>query len=268
VLLPSLERDALLHPRLFPLGALAVGVLGALRPRQGRRAVIAALVAIVAYRTATLGDLDFANVARVQVPMALLTTMLAARGLVWLGTHAPRPRLAVGLAVAAIGATAAPTATLLFAPTNEQQEEEFLREALAALPPEPLVLVRPGDRDRRAYFTHMYFPDYLLGPGQEARSVHEHTRAKADERPAYFLRNMRCYADFRPSNAPPPAGDDELPVCARMERLYRLEPVIEREVPNRGDVWLAYYGTAPTLRLGLYKIEGTRPAVSGGAREP
>jgi hypothetical protein len=39
-----------------------------------------------------------------------------------------------------------------------------------------------------------------------------------------------------------------------MRRDFLLEPVIEEEVPNRGDVWLDYYGDSPTLRLGLYRI--------------
>jgi hypothetical protein len=41
-----------------------------------------------------------------------------------------------------------------------------------------------------------------------------------------------------------------------------LEPVFERVIPNRGDVWLEYYGDAPTLKVGLYRI---RPRVGVAA---
>jgi hypothetical protein len=39
-----------------------------------------------------------------------------------------------------------------------------------------------------------------------------------------------------------------------MHDRFVLEPVLERVVPNRGDVWLEYYGDAPALRLSLYRV--------------
>ena len=59
---------------------------------------------------------------------------------------------------------------------------------------------------------------------------------------------------------PPPKGEDRRAACLEMERRFDLEPVRERVVENRGDVWIEYYGDAPTLRLGLYRVLPKRAA--------
>src|SRR5205814_5583037 len=106
--------------------------------------------------------------------------------------------------------------------------------------------------------THGYFPDYLVTPPSRdgtVASIRDFIEQPDWSAPAFFYFGMRCYAEFRPAEVPPPHGDNLQAPCARMRERYRLEPVIEREVPNRGDVWLEYYGDAPTLRIGLYRVQ-------------
>ena len=53
------------------------------------------------------------------------------------------------------------------------------------------------------------------------------------------------------------------PACRKMRERFTLEPVLEKALQNRGDVWLEYYGDAPVLPLGLYRIRPpSRPVAS------
>lgn len=263
----TLSMNTVLTPSLYPiaLAVLAAAALGESlvlkRSRETLRARLALAVA-AGIALATYGlDLCRANMARVHVPGALLVTMLAAAGiaLVWERARHPAARAALVLSV---GLAAVPTARALWAPTNEQAEEDFLREALARLPDAPYTLVRMdrADRDRRspgADFTHHHFPDYLVRPPMgkgRVSSIRDFIAEPDLDRPAYFYWGMRCHAEFRGVDAPRPHGDALQPACARMREAFALEPVVERTVPNRGDVWLEYYGDAPSLRLGLHRI--------------
>ena len=251
----DLRRDALANPRIFPLALTLLAAAGVRWPGPAGARRARTLVALAAvYFALTLGDLDWANLARVQVPIALFACMLASLGALALVERARRREQAVAMIAFVAGASAVPTALQLWRPTNEQAEEEFLREALAALPAGPLVFVRPGSEDMGVYFTHPYFPDYLLGPQRRPSSVTRWLSPSRDEGPAYFYLGMRCYAEFRQGDAPRPHGEHVNAACARLRDDYRLAPVLERTVPNRGDVWLPYYGDAPELKLGLYRV--------------
>jgi hypothetical protein len=255
-------KNTLLTPSLYPVALVAFALLALVERDAGRRRARLALAAmsVVALLPYVL-DLCRANMARVHVPAALFATVLAAGGLsrAWGALRAPVARVVL---VAVVAATAVPTALRLWAPTNEQAEEVFLREALAHLPREPYTLVRTAreDRDRASEdsdFTHHHFPDYLVRPpvgtGTIA-SVADWIGEPEWSTPAFFYWGMRCYAQFRPEGTPAPRGDNLQPACARMRERFVLEPVVEREVPNRGNVWLEYYGDSPTLKLGLYRI--------------
>jgi hypothetical protein len=256
-------RNTLLSPTLYPVALVPLAALS-LAERDAaarrRRLVVAAmaLVALLPY----VVDLCRANMARVHVPAALFATMLAAAGAVrlWDRARGVLPRVAL---VVAVAGTAVPTALRLWRPTNEQAEEVFLREAIARLPRSggyTLVRLAREDRDRAhpdADFTHHHFPDYLVRPPVGGGNVSSATDWMAQPdfaAPAFFYWGMRCYAEFRPEGTPPPRGEALQPACRAVRERFRLEPVIEREVANRGDVWLEYYGDAPTLRLGLYRI--------------
>ena len=71
-----------------------------------------------------------------------------------------------------------------------------------------------------------------------------------------MLVSYRCYAMFRSADAPAPAGEDLQPTCRRVYDELRLEPVFEEQAPNHGNRWLNYFGTAPSFRVGLYKVIG------------
>nr|WP_235880151.1 glycosyltransferase family 39 protein [Polyangium aurulentum] len=261
-----LTNDTVLRPRLFPIALLPFALHPLLdrRPEGRRRPAalgMAAIVSLVVYMV----DLCEANMARVQVPGALFVTMLAALGLSRAYDRVRAPAYRAAAAVLLVG-TAMPSVSRLWAPTNEQAEEELIREAVARLPgDEPFTLVRMGwdDRDpeKTREFTHYYFPDYLIErPARKGRAI---SVAAWEQRPrfdvpAYFFAGVRCYASMRNEGTPPPPGDNQQRPCARMDEQFVLEPVFEREIPNRGDVWLEYYGDAPTLRVGLYRI---RPRV-------
>ncbi len=253
-------RNTLLDPGLYPIGCVVTAVLAltlGTAPMRTRLAWMA--MAVLSLLPYTL-DLCRANMARVHVPAALWFTVLAGHGVasVWKRRDA---RVAAALAVG-VALSALPTIRVLWAPTNEEAEEAMIRASFARLPAEATTLVRIDriDRDRNAYgtpFTHDHFPDYLLRPPVRegrASSITDWIGEPDFTHPAYFYLGMRCYAEFREEGTPPPHGQHLQRACERMRREFVLEPVIERDVVNRGDVWLAYYGDAPTFRLGLYRI--------------
>jgi hypothetical protein len=265
------EMNAILEPRIYPRALAIVAVLALLvAPAHQRRARFSiALLAAVSFAVYVV-DVDWANVARVHVPGALWTTLLACAAMIDLVDASrrrwPSQRAAPWLAGATLGiacaATAAPTARTLFAPTNEKTEDDFIRAAAAALPAAEIVLLRVDrdDRDRSSPmsdFTHHYFPDYLFTPPARAGRVLSLSAFRERPRfdaPVYFFSGMRCFAQFRSRNQPPPHGDNLQPACAEMARAFRLEEILGWDVPNRGDVWLDYYGDAPTLHLALYRV--------------
>lgn len=264
------SQNTVLTPTLYPIALVILALVGIAAidsppPETSRPRALAERLAILAaalIALATYGlDLCRANMARVHVPGALLVTMLAAAGIAAIWQRVQRP-IARGALVLLVAATALPGVKTLWAPTNEQAEEDLLREAFAQLPSEPYTLVRMdrADRDRSSPgsdFTHHHFPDYLarppVGPGRVS-SIRDFIDQPDLDRPAFFYWGMRCHAEFRGASQPPPHGDALQPACARLRDAFTLEPVVVRTLPNRGDVWLEYYGDAPTLRLGLYRI--------------
>ena len=253
--------NVILEPRLYPAGLLLLG-LGALglgdRERRRRRLLLAAATPLVLALYAV--DLDRGNMGRVEVPEALLWTILAASGTTVLWHRARRPPVRA-LGALALALSFAGTIPLVFAMTNEEVEDAFIRELLPLLPEGPFTLVRMGydDMDRSGDgFTQHHFPDYLLSSGGRsgrAMSVGEWAAHPDHDEPVFFHLGTRCYSRFRHDGVPPPHGDNLQTACARMRSDFRLAPVVERVVKNHGDVWLNYYGDAPTLKLGLYRVE-------------
>ncbi|APR85656.1 Hypothetical protein A7982_11005 [Minicystis rosea] len=258
-------EDTILTPSLYPAALVLLAIVGlgeSLVLKRSELRARAALVLAAVIAVATYGlDLCRANMARVHVPGALLVTMLAAAGVAAIWERWPR-HWARALLVLAVAGSAVPTAVKLWAATNEQAEEDFLREALARLPAEPYTLVRMDRADRNqaspgSDFTHHHFPDYLVRPPMGAgrvSSIRDWIDEPDFERPSFFYWGMRCHAEFREAGRPPPHGDAVQPACARLRERFELIPVLEKTVPNRGDVWLEYYGDAQMLRLGLYRI--------------
>ncbi len=256
-LVRSLFRwNAVAHPELYPAGLLWLALLPFGLAERSLRASLAALagaalLAVVIYAP----DLDDSNMARVHAPAAVLVTCLAGIGAAALSARCSR-WAALGLVLLA-AATGAPSVAELWRPTNADEEERLIRDALEALPPDSsYTLVRSDHGDRAAGLdaqTHDAFPDYLF-EGATFRSYGAWIRRPDWTRPAYALVGVRCYASFRHPDSPVPPGDNEQPWCAELRRRFDLDPVIERAAPNHGDVRVAYYGRAPTLRIGLYRL--------------
>lgn len=258
--------NTLITPTLYPPILLVAAALGLVLPwgRVLRRWALAlsALPALAIYSL----DLCRANMARVHVPSALFVTLAAAGGLSALAALLSRRALQAALAavfLALFVPACVRSARVLWAPTNEQAEEAFIRDAIARLPPRgSYTFVRIGHGDRviipgRAEYTHDHFPDYLISPpdGQaQVRTIQSWIDHPDWSSPVYFFSGTRCFAQMRPPDVAPPHGDNHQPACQEMHRRYTLEPVFTRVVPNRGDVWLEYYGDAPTLRLSLYRV--------------
>jgi hypothetical protein len=250
-------RNAVLDPTLFPIGVAGLAALALWKRGAGRMRWmwLPLLVAVVAY----LPDLDRANVARVHVPAALFATLLAARGATLLWSLEPRAAMRAA-AAGAVLISIAPSAIQLFRPTNEATEESVIREAERSLGAEhgyTLVRTAFADRPEDDRHTHEHFPDYLFRPpagGARVVSVTDFASAPDFSRPVYFYWGMRCHARFRHEGTRAPGGENLQPHCARMRERFLFHPVFERTVPNRGDVWIDYYGDAPSLTLGLYRI--------------
>ena len=254
------EGNVALRPDLFPLGISVCALIGlVLLPR---RAAIALLVGALFALGLYVVDLDEANIARVQVPGALLVTLLAAGGLGRLWPLGPRPgHLALGALTLTL-LSAWPTSTALWAPANEHTEEALIEEMTEALPGGPFTLIRLSERDRRqrgsdSRFTHFHFPDYRFRPPQRdgvLRSAGDFLDSPGLEVPTFFFHGMRCYAEFRSKGVAAPEGDDLHPTCARMHDSFVMTAIFERDVTNHGDVWIRYYGSAETLKVGLYQV--------------
>ena len=263
------EENTLLWPSLFPPAVVAFAGAALFFPplldwRQRLALLVGSLGTLAIYSI----DTCRANMARVHVPAAVLLTLLAAVGVSRVWRRWPQVWVRA-LVVVALAVSAVPSVLGHWQPTNEQAEEDFLRgEALPALPAERFILLRAGFDDlehdpAQGAQTHHHFPDYLVLPPARPgalvtlRDFLAHPRW---ELPIYFYGGMRCYARFRAPEEPPPRGEDRRASCREVEARFALEPVRERVVVNRGDVWIEYYGDAPTLRLGLYRVRPRQAA--------
>jgi len=156
----------------------------------------------------------------------------------------------------------------LFALTNGDHEEALFVEARMQLPTRPHTLVVRWDgddtlEDESGRRTHLHLPGYWFHPPHgrsRLQSIRQWTMTEDLSRPAFFLRTIRCYAQFRAWDTPTAEGWNLCEPCRRIIQNYRLRPVFEWDVPNRGNVWINYYGDAPTLTLGLYEILGPKGA--------
>lgn len=252
------ERHAVLHPLLYPATLLVLSLFPLVRPAPiGRLRVLALIAVALVAHTVTLADCDWANVARVGVPEALFVTMLAGLGavrVVELVRPSRRP-LAAAMLAALVVAAAVPTARQIFQPTNERTEEGLIDEATALLPKaEALTLLKPGDKEEGEVFTHLFFPDYRLAADQISIPITRFLEKPDWRHPVYAFLGLRCYARFRPWGEPRPEGTQLRRSCAELRASTRLEPLFERTVPNYGDVWIPYYGSAPELLVGFYRV--------------
>ncbi len=228
-------RSLALWPHFFPSAVTLLAFLGLLLSR--RRTVAAALLLLaVAWTAASLVDLPYVSVSRVQVPavgFVALAAGLGAEGLLRLQSRFLPRFTAIVLALAeatALASTMVLTIPALWARTSAADEEDLWVEARAMLPSDPVVLVRRGYQDEPRERLHLYSPDYLFHPpARQDVTVGPDAFRKAPfpGRPAYFLLGTRCY--LRSCDAP----REMHPACRAMLDGYRLQPLVERTVPVR-----------------------------------
>lgn len=270
--LPNLlvTRNALLDPRMVPLALLPLAVLGLVFAAgwATRRLRLTLLLFGLVWLGFYYIDISVASMPRLHVVGTLPVALVAGAFLGDLaGFRRERPSLlryagpalaAVGLGL--VGAGVPANVAWLWQPTNEREEDSFFRAALSHLPEdEPFVLVRRGWGDADGpedHHTHLHRPDYLVTPPERPGtvvSISDFLSVGPDQRPTYFYLGMGCFSRFREEGSPPPLTWFSRG-CQQMLDGYELEPVVERVIPNHGDVMLHYYSQDPYLLLGLYRV--------------
>ncbi len=255
-----LVETALVDWRAFPVAVWGLLLVGSFFAGTGRRAQWLAAMAMLSMLP-TLVDFNEVSVLRLHAPAGVFLVMAAGLALGALERRGRGARLAAAVLAAGALASAWPSREPLFRERNPDQEEALQREALRALAkeaPKGAVLARLAYPDLTIRDVHLAFPDYLFTTqGLDVRNVAE-ASGLVGQRPVYFLRSLRCYLW--------PGWDQEQPkgvlhdACARVCREHRCRPLFERDLPNRGD-WSYFdgYGSAPTLRVGLYEVTPAAP---------
>lgn len=279
-LLPDLwRRNILFMQRFFPVIFTALAALSVLFP-QRRLAAAAILLSSCLWLAASLVDLPYVSIPRVQVPAAVFCTLGAAVGLAKLFYRFSQSR-AFLVSSSIVTMTVIPFSMLftipaLWTPTNSDSEEELLRQARQFVPRDnPFILVRRGYDDAPRERLHLHYPDYWFEPPSRPGLVvgpdwFERTDVK--DREAFFLLGTRCYMRQ--------CGAQGLhPSCERILNTYMVEPIYERVVPvHRLPVDRATsldqdldfpwcLAATKEMRIGLYRILGKKPEQSDQPRE-
>ncbi len=266
----TILRNAAFWPSLFST-VVTVGALAApfLVTRRERGPVLVLLILGISWIALSQLDLPYVSIPRVQAPGLALLSLAGAWGLsVPAGRWAARMKgmvRAVGtvIGVAVLVYSMAITVPTLWAQSNADDEEAFLQDAIAALPATPVTIVRRAYVDPPREPAHMDWPDYRFEPPfREDRviSVGEFLAEPAFDRPVYFLGGVRCHLRACGEYGTHPA-------CLRMAERFRMEPVLERNVPLRRlpidrhpqhkladlDFGWCFSGPGP-FRIGLYRV--------------
>lgn len=267
-----LGHNLVLRPAWFPLALTAVALWAAWRlpDEAGRRFSRALWILALVLVASSQVDLPEPSIPRLQAPAAALITLAGALGLAHL---APRerhgPRWWGGALAGLVLLSALPGAWYLFAPTNEDAEEAFLREAYQRLPDDARCLVHLGSHDPPPPGkTHRHVPRYLA-PDRVAQMgigywASEDGRRVCATGASYFVQGLRCYAQLQPEGAPPRERPVLLEGCSELRRQARLQPVFERSLENLGQNVFGYYPDVPRFEVGLYRLDRSGTAQPAG----
>jgi hypothetical protein len=270
VLTGTLLRNAAFWPSLFPT-VITVGAFAApfLVERRMRAPVLVLGGIGLAWIALAQLDLPYVSIPRVQAPGLAFVALAGAWGLSvpaskWPVRMTGRVRTAGMIAgVAILLLSAAATVPTLWLRSGADDEEALLRDARAALPDGPVTIVRRGYGDPPREPAHLDWPDTWFAPPFRDDRVTGIAAFLADprfDRPVYFLAGLRCHLRACGAQGPHPA-------CVEMARRFRLEPVLEREVPLRTlpidrpaqgrhadqDFGWCHDGPGP-FRIGLYRV--------------
>ena len=153
----------------------------------------------------------------------------------------------------------------LHQPTNADTEEALLQETRKILPAGQVCLATPDNRDLPPPGkTHRFFPHYLFEDrAQVPRLVH--LAGLRDSRDActdgvYALLGMRCYMHLREgaTEGPAPEGAQPIEACATFRETWWLDPLVEWQAVNHGDLAFPMYPTGEVLPVGLYRVTGLK----------
>lgn len=268
----------LANPRALTVLPLALALLGiGAGIRKGARGATASLLLWAGLVTVlgvskNTGSLPFQHM-RTAVSGSVAVALLAALG----GLALADAARSLGGALAAkviLGVSAlALAASPLFAldllterPFNNAQQIAFLEDVQAELP-RPAIVVFPADPEDQRTPLHRLFrvPEvwWTLGRVHGARDDRLLSADAALARPQALLRDAQestvlfweGLACFRT------ATDERHPDCAEMHRVFRLEPLATRVIPNRpfeSDFYRRFFIVGQELRLTVYRVEGLR----------
>ena len=69
-----------------------------------------------------------------------------------------------------------------------------------------------------------------------------------------YVMGPQCYARFFGYDRERPKRLWEHPLCQRIRKEFRLEPIYEEQLPNLGNPDFPFYGRSETLRVGLFRL--------------
>jgi len=255
--------------RYGPLALMPL-VIAAFWARSARGLVVSVFVVACLWAAVTRIDLPQVSIPRVHAPIWLAWAVLGAIGTDYLVgrvmTQERSKRLRFGGGLIAIWViTAAMTWPTLYAPTNEATEEALIQDARQHLGEAPFGAIvtilsqdpPPPGKASRAFpgylFNRSDHPLVLLGLSELERWW------PLSDGPVYALLGVRCYAEMREdSGAPAPTVAVPVKACADFRATWKLEPILEEEVPNYGDRAFPMYPDTETLGVGFYRVEGPR----------
>ncbi|MGB0591081.1 MAG: hypothetical protein ACPGU1_15505 [Myxococcota bacterium] len=257
--------NALWWPALFPPLAAWCALFALLQPRVRRLSIGWCLVAILSWQALSTLDLPPVSAPRIQAPAMLWAAMLAAVFLALLTRMHRWGRFVAPLLALVMLIPSSATLELLWHPTNAQRFDRWWDGAIASIDADGrdrcVVALDMSDPPRDSVIR--LYPLYELAERSGRLEVFSLTTfLDAPEmvldghcEPLY-LEGPQCRARFFGFDAAPPKQADPLPICARMDAEFRLKALALEDVDNAGNADFPFYGRSPTLRYGLYRIEG------------
>jgi tetratricopeptide (TPR) repeat protein len=292
--------NVLVAPGFFPLSTALLGLAGlgfAVRGRAGRGIALALAGITMGWLVFLAVDLNEESMLRLEVPAAMIWSVLAAVGsaaLVGRGrTVAARMGIGAGI-VAAFVVSSVPGVGVLFEPTNSQEDSRVFHAAMERLPPGRvrLVVLTADDAPELAIKdpgavgkepppghvpVHRQLPLYrlrALRPDVQVVSVSRFRAGVERDSRTFFYLGASCYAyrdaggneDWGVPSDPPPSLH---PACRHVLARYRVSPFFLERVPNRMEVAPAFHWYPESLKgmtLGLLELEAASP--SGRPQDP
>ena len=258
------------NPTWWP-SVVSLLVLVAAFHRETRRFALPAFVLALIWIGASSIDTHGLNMRRVHVPIVLFGLPLAGVGAAllldreavqwrWLRAASTKARLLAIVVFFLAGNAWA--GVNLFQRTNGDAEEQLWQDVAAQLPEGPGCFATVGDHDPPTdSMTPRFTPHYLIANARPAWSRGEladiERLSATCDGPVYALLGMRCYMRWRLDHGPPPEGTPQLEACADVRQRYRLEPLLERDVPNAGDIPYPMYPAGSPLKVGFYRVPAT-----------